>query len=172
MAYGQALVRRPCTEICILKKSRQKLVDTYRFNELLSVLWCCVPRLRTDFVPCVQRYAAWYRPVPNPFVGSLVFLLLPFREDDFINREVNHHLHTAVDDGDENERRQKQRDGKRRKIAPTSIAHLMLAQAQSAPRCIRRRKQQSSWRRRPPCGRWQEPRRSRYRFRCPDSCAC
>ena len=39
-------------------------------------------------------------------------------------------------------------------------------------RCIRRRKQQSSWRRRPPCGRWQEPRRSRYRFRCPDSCAC
>ena len=46
-----------------------------------------------------------------------------------LTREVNHHLHAAVDDGDAHERRQKQRDGKRRKIAPTSIAHLMLAQA-------------------------------------------
>ena len=32
-------------------------------------------------------------------------------------REVNHPLHAAVDDGDAHERRQKQRDGKRRKIA-------------------------------------------------------
>ena len=34
------------------------------------VWWYCVPRLRTDFVPCVQRSAAWCWPVPNPFGGS------------------------------------------------------------------------------------------------------
>lgn len=172
MAYGQALVRGPALKFASKKRADKSSLKLIVSTSFCCVLWCCVPRLRTDFVPCVQRYAAWYRPVPNPFGGGLVFLLLTLREDDFINREVNHHLHTAVDDGDEHERRQKQRDGKRCKIAPTSIAHLMLAQAQSAPRCIRRRKQQSSWRRRPPCGRWQEPRRSRYRFRCPDSCAC
>ena len=172
MAYAQALVRRPCAEICILKRTDKSSLKLIVSTSFCRVLWCCVPRLRTDFVPCVQRNAAWYRPVPNPFGSGLVFLLLTLREDDFINREVNHHLHTAVDDGDGHERRQKQRDGKRRKIAPTSIAHLTLAQARSAPRCIRRRKQQSSWRRRPPCELWQEPRRSRYRFRCPDSCAC
>ena len=31
----------------------------------------------------------------------LIFLLLTLREDDLIDWEINHHLHTAVDDGDE-----------------------------------------------------------------------
>ena len=34
------------------------------------VWWYCVPRLRTDFVPCVQKSAASCWPVPNPFGGS------------------------------------------------------------------------------------------------------
>ena len=172
MAYAQALVRRPCTEICILKKNPQKLVETYRFNELLLSFVVLCAKDQNEFCPMRTKECCMVPTCSKPFWGRLVFLLLPFREDDFVNREVNHHLHAAVDDGDEDERRQKQRDGMRRKIAHTSIARLMLAQAQSAPRCIRRRKQQSSWHRRPPCGRWQEPRRSRYRFRCPDSCAC
>ena len=34
------------------------------------VLWYCVPRLKTDFVPCVQRSAVQCQPVPNTFGGS------------------------------------------------------------------------------------------------------
>ena len=34
------------------------------------VWWYCVPRLRTDFVPCVQKGAIRCWPVPNPFGGS------------------------------------------------------------------------------------------------------
>ena len=34
------------------------------------VWWYCVPRLRTGFVPCVQKSAAWCWPVPNLFGGS------------------------------------------------------------------------------------------------------
>ena len=43
-----------------------------------------------------HRFLLFYFPK-----GILVFLLLPLREDDFINREVNHHLHAAVDDGNQ-----------------------------------------------------------------------
>ena len=34
------------------------------------VWWYCVPRLRTDFVPCVQKGAIRCWPVPTPFGGS------------------------------------------------------------------------------------------------------
>ena len=34
------------------------------------VWWYCVPRLKTDFVPCVQKGAASCWTVPNPFGGS------------------------------------------------------------------------------------------------------
>ena len=34
------------------------------------VWWYCVPRLRTVFVPCVQKGAAWCQPVLTPFGGS------------------------------------------------------------------------------------------------------
>ena len=34
------------------------------------VLWYCVPSLRADFVPCVQKSAASCWPVPTPFGGS------------------------------------------------------------------------------------------------------
>ena len=34
------------------------------------VWWYCVPRLKTDFVPCVQKGATPCQPVPNPFGGS------------------------------------------------------------------------------------------------------
>lgn len=33
--------------------------------------------------------------------GQFSFLLLTLREDDLIDWKINHHLHTAVDDGDE-----------------------------------------------------------------------
>ena len=41
---------------------------------------------------------------------SLIFLLLTLREDDLIDWKINHHLHTAVDDGDEYERHHVPRD--------------------------------------------------------------
>ena len=34
------------------------------------VWWCCVPRLRIDFVPCVQKGAIRCWPIPTPFGGS------------------------------------------------------------------------------------------------------
>ena len=78
-------------------RRRKKLVETCRFNELLLVAetglepatsglceiqslcvtvpfcwvwWYCVPRLRTDFVPCVQRGCYTVLTRPNPFWGQ------------------------------------------------------------------------------------------------------
>ena len=83
--------------LTLLPYCRKKLAETCRLNELLLVAetglepatsglweiqslrvtmlfcwvwWYCVPRLRMDFVPCVQRCATPCQPVPNPFGGS------------------------------------------------------------------------------------------------------
>ena len=77
MAYAQALVRRPCTEICILKKNRQKLVETYRFNELLLSFVVLCAKAQNGFCPMCTKVCCMVLTCSKPFGGGLVFNLLP-----------------------------------------------------------------------------------------------
>lgn len=70
MAYAQALVRRPCTEICILKKNRQKLVETYRFNELLLSFVVLCAKAQNGFCPMCTKGCCIVLTRPKPFWGQ------------------------------------------------------------------------------------------------------